>query len=60
MGRGCQGGRLEYGDVVVDLGTVPLGNALSNPHDVPALLFLQLDICIEHAEVELVEERQLV
>lgn len=50
----------ENGDVVVDLGAVPLGDALCDPHDVPALLLLQLDVGVEDAEVELVEEGQLV
>lgn len=39
---------------------MPLGDALGNPDDVPALLLLQLDVGIENAEVELVEEGQLV
>lgn len=50
----------EDGNVVVDLGAVPLGDALGDPHDVPALLLLQLDVGVENAEVELVEEGQLV
>lgn len=51
---------LEDGNVVVDLGPVPLGNALCNPHNVAALLLLQLHEGIEDSEVELVEEGQLV
>lgn len=39
---------------------MPLGDALGDPHDVPALLLLQLDVGVENAEVELVEEGQLV
>lgn len=58
-GRG-EGRGSEDGDVVVDLGAVPLGDALGDPHDVPALLLLQLDVGVENAEVELVEEGQLV
>lgn len=50
----------ENGDVVVDLGAVPLGDALGDPHDVPAFLLLQLDVGVEDAKVELVEEGQLV
>lgn len=50
----------EDGDVVVNLGAVPLGDALGDPHDVPAFLLLQLDVGVEDAEVELVEEGQLV
>jgi len=54
------GGGSEDGDVVVDLGAVPLGDALGDPHDVPALLLLQLHVGVEHTEVELVEEGELV
>lgn len=50
----------EDGNVVVDLSTVPLGDALCDPDDVPALLLLQLDVGVENAEVELVEEGKLV
>lgn len=39
---------------------MPLGDALGDPHDVPAFLLLQLDVGVEDAEVELVEEGQLV
>lgn len=39
---------------------MPLGDALSDPHDVPAFLLLQLDVGVEDTEVELVEEGQLV
>lgn len=59
-GKGRQDGGLEDGNVVVDLGAMPLGDALSDPHDVSALLLLQLDVGVENAEVELVEEGQLV
>lgn len=51
---------LEDRNVVVDLGAVPLGDALGDPHNVSALLLLQLDVGVENAEVELVEEGQLV
>lgn len=47
-------------NVVVNLSAVPLGDALCNPDDVPALLLLQLDVGVENTEVELVEEGQLV
>lgn len=50
----------EDGNVVVDLSAVPLGDTLGDPDDVPALLLLQLDVGVENAEVELVEEGQLV
>lgn len=39
---------------------MPLGDALRDPDDVPALLLLQLDVGVENAEVELVEEGKLV
>lgn len=51
---------LEDRNVVVNLSTVPLGNTLSDPDDVPALLLLQLDVGVENTEVELVEKGQLV
>lgn len=51
---------LEYGDVVVNLSPVSLGDTLCNPHNVPALLFLQFDIGIEHAEMKLIQEGQLI
>ena len=57
---GGGGGVLEDGNVVVDFGTVPLGDALGDPDDVPTLLLLQLHVGVEDAEVELVEEGQLV
>lgn len=51
---------LKDGDIVVNLGTVALGNALSNPHNVATLLFLELHKGIEDTKVELVQEGQLV
>lgn len=66
MVMGRRRGRWEGGrgskdrNVVVDLGAVPLCDALCDPDDVPALLLLQLDVGIENTEVELVEEGQLV
>lgn len=53
-------GSSKDGNVVVDLSAVPLGDALCDPDDVPALLLLQLDVGVENTEVELVEEGQLV
>lgn len=50
----------ENGDIVVDFGAVPLSDAFSNPHDVPALLFLQFNIGVEHTEVKLVQEGQFI
>jgi hypothetical protein len=48
-----QKSRLDYRNVVVDLGSVLLRNALGNPNDVSALLLLQLQVRVEHAKVEL-------
>ena len=62
-GRRKKGGGREGSkdrNVVIDLGAVPLGDALGDPHDVPALLLLQLDVGIEDTEVELVEKSQFV
>lgn len=39
---------------------MPLGDALGDPDDVPALLLLQLDVGVENTEVKLIEEGQLV
>lgn len=60
MERKEGGGSSKDGNVVVDLSAVPLGDALCDPDDVPALLLLQLDVGVENTEVELVEEGQLV
>lgn len=54
------GDNSEDGDVVVDLGSVLLGDALADPGDVPALLLLQLQECVEDAKVELLHERVYV
>ena len=48
---------LEDGNVVVDLGSVPLRDAFGDPDDVPALLLLQLQEGVEDPEVELLHER---
>lgn len=45
---------LKDGDVVVDLGAMALGNALSNPHNVATFLFLKLHKGIKDTKVELV------
>ena len=50
----------EYGDIVVNLGSVALGNALADPDDVATLLLLQLEEGVEHTEVELLHEGVLV
>lgn len=47
---------LHDGDVVVNLGSVLLGDALCNPHNVATFLFLEAEVGIEHSKVELVEE----
>jgi hypothetical protein len=51
---------LEDRDVVVNLSTVALGDALSNPHNVATLLLLEFHKGIEDTKVELVQEGQLV
>jgi len=48
--------RLENGYVVVDLCAVLLGDALSDPDDVAALLLLELEVRVEDSEVELLQE----
>ena len=50
-------GRLKDWNVIVDLGPVPLSDALCDPDDVSALLLLQLEERVEHAKVELLHER---
>lgn len=47
---------LEDGYVVVDFGAMLLGHALGDPHDVAALLLLELEVRIEDAKVELLQE----
>lgn len=47
---------LQNGYVVVNLCSVLLRNALCDPHDISALLLLQLEIGIEDPKVELVEK----
>jgi hypothetical protein len=51
------GGGLQDGYVVVDLGLVPLGDALGDPDNVSALLLLEAEVRVEDAVVELLEER---
>ena len=52
--------RSEDGDIVVNLGSVALSNALADPDDVAALLLLQLEEGVEDAKVELLHEGILV
>lgn len=47
---------LKNGNVVVDFGSMLLRHAFADPHNVAALLLLQFQIRIEHAEVELLQE----
>lgn len=47
---------LEDWNVIVDLGAVFLGHTLTDPDNVPAFLLLQLEIRVEHSEVELLKE----
>ena len=48
--------KLEYRYVIVNLGPVPLSNTLRYPDNVPALLFLQSYVRVEHTIVELLHE----
>lgn len=50
--------QLEDRDVVVDLGAVLLRYAFRDPHNVAALLLLQLQVRVEDAKVELLDERE--
>lgn len=57
----CSGGhRLlvcsEDGNVVIDLRFVLLSNAFGDPHNVTALLFLELKVGVEDPKVELLHE----
>lgn len=47
---------LQNRNVIVDLGTMLLCNALSNPNDVTTFLLLELKVGIEDTEVELLHE----
>lgn len=47
---------LEDRNVVVDFGAMLLCNALGYPDNVPALLLLQLQVGVEDAEMELLNE----
>lgn len=49
-------GTLQNGDIVVNLGSVFLGNALGDPDDVATLLFFQLEVSVEDTVVELMQE----
>ena len=51
---------LKYWYIVVNLGFIPLCNTFSNPHDVTTLLLLQLNKCVEDAEVKLSLERERI
>ena len=48
---------LHDGYVVVDFGPMFLSHALCDPDDIPALLFLEFEERVEHAEVELLHKR---
>lgn len=56
MHNTCTHDRSEYWNIVVNLGSVSLGNALCNPHYVSALLFLQPHIGVEDPKVKLLHE----
>lgn len=47
---------LEYGNVVVNLGAVFLGDTFTDPHNVPAFLLFQLEISIENSKMKLLQE----
>lgn len=48
-----KGYTLQNGDVVINLGSVFLGNTFSNPNNISTLLFLQLEVSIEDTKMEL-------
>lgn len=52
--------RLENRNVIVDLRAMLLRHAFGNPDDVAALLLLQLQVRVEDAKVELLDEREHV
>lgn len=45
-------------DIVVNFGSVSLGDAFSNPYNISAFLFLQLYVGIKDPKMELVVECQ--
>lgn len=47
---------LENWNIIVDFGAMFLCNTLRYPDNVTAFLFLQLQVCIEHSKVELLNE----
>lgn len=47
---------LQDWDIIVDLGAMFLSDAFSDPNNVSAFLFLQLQIGIENSEMELLHE----
>lgn len=49
-------GNLQNWNVIVDLSAVFLSDALGNPNNVAAFLFLELQIRIENAKVELLHK----
>ena len=51
---------LEDGDVVVDLRLLSLCDTLCDPDDVASLLLLQLEVGVEHAQMELLQKGQRV
>ena len=44
---------LKYWNIVVNLRLVPLCNTFSNPYNIAAFLFLELDISVKHSKMEL-------
>ena len=51
---------LKYWNIVVNLRLVPLCNTFSNPYNIAAFLFLELDISVKHSKMELLLKRKCV
>lgn len=51
---------LKYWNIVVNLRLVPLCNTFSNPYNIAAFLFLELDISVKHSKMELLLKRECV
>lgn len=51
---------LKYWNIVVNLRLVPLCNTFSNPYNIAAFLFLELDISVKHSKMKLLLKRECV
>ena len=51
---------LKYWNIVVNLRLVPLCNTFSNPYNIAAFLFLELDISIKHSKMELLLKSECI